>query len=390
VVFRVAMMRLKLLILATPFACLQSAWAAPLALGGPFSDHMVLQRDVAARVWGTGIPGAEVSVALNGLAALARVTSEGTWMVILPPSGPTPPGEVWTLEVTSGDERRTLRDVVCGDVWLCAGQSNMRYTLGRREDNDDPASRMIFGGDMEKATHSKIRFLSVSDGQGRTPPGRKWARCEPTSVVGFSAIGYFFGASLHERTGVPVGLIDLGKGGQSLRAFLPADIFGRHSRLPELGSGNPEKPSGVVHARDVRWLAPYTLRGVLWYQGESDITRADDYPTLLRRMVDCWRSDFRQPELPFFIVELPGYLGKKNDSADQRKQAKWRPRFREAQARFVDETPHTTFIKASDLGEPYEIHPRDKKPLAARLADAAIEAMADGNRGTITPETIHQ
>lgn len=345
---------------------------------------MVIQRDAPVRIWGGGVPDATVSVTLGNKTVLARVDRDGSWIVELPPSRPTPLHQSLVLEVVSGSDRLALRDVVCGDVWLCAGQSNMRYTLGRREDMEDPASPRIFAAELEKAAHPRIRLLSVSAGQERTPPARKWSRCEPGTVAGFSAIGYFFGVSMLESLGIPVGLIDLGKGGQSLRAFLPEDLIEKDPRLVALRQSAPEKYPGAVHTRDVCWLAPYSLRGVLWYQGESDITRADDYPAMLRVMVDRWRSDFRQPELPFFVIELPGYLGKKNDPVDQRLQAKWRPRFREAQAKFVANTPHTFLVLASDLGEPHEIHPRDKKPLADRLSDAARRAMS-----TPIPDPTH-
>lgn len=364
------MRRLLLVLLAVLASRPSSVWAESLALGGPFSDHMVLQRDIPVRIWGTATPGSEVSVKLDQNQSVAKAEADGSWQLELPACGPTRPNESKTLEVSSGAEKLLLSDVVVGDVWLCAGQSNMRYTLGRREDNEDPQGRRIFADDLEKASHPEVRLLSVSMGEERTPVGRKWARCEPSTAVGFSAIGYFFGEAMNGRNGVPVGLIDLGKGGQSLRAFLPAELVETDPRLARLKSPDPEKKPGSVYAKDVRWLAPYALRGVLWYQGESDITRAQEYPAMLRVMVDRWRSDFRQPELPFFVVELPGYLGKENDPEDQRVQAKWRPIFREAQARFVAETPAAFLAKASDLGEPHEIHPRDKKPLAARLVNA--------------------
>ncbi len=368
------MIRNLFVILAMLVASPTFAPAQPLTLGGPFSEHMVLQRDVPVCVWGTGSPGSKVSVSIQNSSVSGVVARDGSWSVELPPCGPTPLNESIVFEVSSGQECVTLRDVVIGDVWLCSGQSNMRYRLGRREDEKNPASPLIFSADLEKSSHPGIRLLAASGGKGSTPPERKWARCDPSTSVGFSAIGYFFGASMHEKSGVPIGLIDLGQGGQSLRAFLPADLVSKDPRLAAFKPSDPQKKSGSVYAKDVCWLAPYSLRGVLWYQGESDITRANDYSAALRVMVDRWRSDFRQPHLPFFVVELPGYLGKANDPQDQTIQAKWRSRFQEAQARFVAETPGACLAKAADLGEAHEIHPRDKRAVADRLVKAVAES----------------
>lgn len=349
----------------------------PLQLAGPFSDHMVLQRGIPITVWGAAEPGAMVRVRLGKREIMGKASSDGTWRLLLPPPEEDLMRRPGDLLVTCGNQHQAIRDVVSGDVWLCSGQSNMRYQLGRHEvrvgSKDDPASPMIFAKEVAGAGDPMLRLLNVSSGNASTPADRRWARCTPETVKGFSAIGYFFGRSLRRDGKTPIGLIDLGKGGASIRAFLPPQLIAADPRLGPLRDNDQKHENGSVYTRDIRWLAPLALRGVLWYQGESDITRAPAYPGMLSSMVERWRADFGNPGLPFLIVELPAYGGKAGQPQDQRLQSEWRPLLCEAQERFVTEMPETYLTVASDLGEEHEIHPRWKEPLGERLALLARE-----------------
>ena len=337
-----------------------------ITLGGPFSDHMVIQADQAIPVWGTATPGAEVSVRFGESKESAVAGNDGVWRVTLPPQKPSKEGA--TLQVSSPGETREIHDVLVGELWLCSGQSNMRYTLGRHEVRDDPASPLIFPQELKDASKPLIRLLNVSSGEGSTPKGRRWELCSPETATGFSAIGYFFGSDLVKSLDVPVGLIDMGKGGESIRAFLAPDQIATDPRLESLRNNASAKEAGSVYVNDLCWLAPYALRGVLWYQGESDVTRADTYALMLSAMVGSWRADLQNENLPFLVVQLPGYAGKADNPSDQSTVSKWRPFFHEAQENFVKATPHTALASAVDLGEKNEIHPRAKKPVAERLA----------------------
>jgi len=323
---------------------------------------------------------------------VTKARTDGGWKTELPAPDPSLLSVPGDLSLACGKEKVTLHDVVAGDVWLCSGQSNMRYQLGRHEQRiggkDDPASPLIFAKEISSSGDPMLRLLNVSSGVACTPPDRKWATCSPENVRGFSAIGYFFGRAMRRDEHVPIGLIDLGKGGASIRAFLPPDLITTDPTLQALRGNDSKNENGSVYTRDLGWLAPFALRGVLWYQGESDVTRATAYPGMLSTMVARWRSDLENPTLPFLVVELPAYGGKAGEGKDQEIQNKWRPWLCEAQENFVKSTPGTFLAVAADLGEEHEIHPRLKPPLGERLALLARAKVLRENVGADAPKFL--
>jgi len=364
-----------------------------LSFGGPFSDHMVIQRGMVVKIWGSATPGSAVSIKLGtAQEVVTKARTDGSWKTELPAPDPSLLSIPGDLSIACGNEKLTLHDVVAGDVWLCSGQSNMRYQLGRHEQRiggkDDPASPMIFDKEIASSSDPMLRLLNVSSGVACTPPDRKWATCSPENVRGFSAIGYFFGRAMRRDEHVPIGLIDLGKGGASIRAFLPPDLIPTDPSLMTLRGADPKKANGSVYTNDLTWLAPFALRGALWYQGESDITRATAYSGMLSTMVARWRSDLENPTLPFLVVELPAYGGKAGQGKDQEIQNKWRPSLCEAQENFVNSTPGTFLAVAADLGEEHEIHPRLKPPLGERLALLARAKVLGEKLGADAPKFL--
>jgi sialate O-acetylesterase len=354
---------------------------------------MVIQRGMVVRIWGSATPGAAVSIKLGpAQEVVTKARTDGGWKTELPAPDPSLLSVPGDLSLACGKEKVTLHDVVAGDVWLCSGQSNMRYQLGRHEQRiggkDDPASPLIFAKEISSSGDPMLRLLNVSSGVACTPPDRKWATCSPENVRGFSAIGYFFGRAMRRDEHVPIGLIDLGKGGASIRAFLPPDLITTDPTLQALRGNDSKNENGSVYTRDLGWLAPFALRGVLWYQGESDVTRATAYPGMLSTMVARWRSDLENPTLPFLVVELPAYGGKAGEGKDQEIQNKWRPWLCEAQENFVKSTPGTFLAVAADLGEEHEIHPRLKPPLGERLALLARAKVLRENVGADAPKFL--
>ena len=150
-------------LLVLPF----TAVIGEITLGGPFSDHMVIQAGQAIPVWGTATPGSEVSLRFGASKERAVAGNDGAWRVTLPPQTPSKEGA--TLQVSAPGETREIHDVLVGEVWLCSGQSNMRYTLGRHEVRDDPASPLIFPQELKDASKPLIRLLNVSSVEGSTP-----------------------------------------------------------------------------------------------------------------------------------------------------------------------------------------------------------------------------
>lgn len=350
-----------------------AALAGVISLGAvelapPFSDHMVLQAHQPVPIWGTAEPGQRVSVEFAGQSHATQADGEGRWRVELAPLDYAPDHAPQTLLV-QGKRVLRVKDVLVGEVWLCAGQSNMRFTLGHKVEPRGANDPLLFPAELGAAAHGRIRLLNVSGG---TPAGRKWAVCSPDTARDFSAIGYFFGQALLWARDVPVGLIDLGRGGASIRTFLPAEAI--ESR-PEFARAfreetRPGYRNGGVFSAEVRWLAPFALRGVLWYQGESDVARAGIYPALLQTLLASWRETFAAPELPFLIVQLAPYERRRTDPPRARTGVGW-AELRAAQAWVTEHVPHTALAVIADLGERLDIHPRAKQPVGERLAALA-------------------
>lgn len=354
-----------------------AAGAGVISLGAvelapPFSDHMVLQAHQPVPIWGTAEPGQQVKVDFAGQTHMAQSDGEGRWQVELAPLDYAPDHAPQTLLV-EGERAVRVKDVLVGEVWLCAGQSNMRFTLGRKVEPRGASDPLLFPTELAAADLGRIRLLNVSGG---TPADRKWAVCSPDTAREFSAIGYFFGRALRRARDVPVGLIDLGRGGASIRTFLPAEAI--ESR-PEWARAfreetRPGYRNGGVFSGEVRWLAPFALRGVLWYQGESDVARAGIYPGLLQILLASWRETFAAPELPFLIVQLAAYEGRRADPPRSSPDV-GRAELRAAQAWVTEHVPHTALAVIADLGERWDIHPRAKQPVGERLAALAREVV---------------
>lgn len=358
--------------LATGFFLSVAAAHATIRLGLPFSDHMVLQAHQPVPVWGTAAANEPVTVEFAGQSLHATAKVDGTWRVTLAPLDYAPAHAPQTL-VARGTNELRVTDVLIGEVWLCSGQSNMRFTLGRMAEPRDAAAPQLFPATLAGSERSSLRLLNISGG---TPNDRRWAACTAETAKDFSAVGYFFGSALQDARDVPVGLIDLGRGGASIRTFLPAAVI---ASRPEFAAAFPaeKRPgyaNGGVFAEELSPLAPFSLRGVLWYQGESDVGRAAIYAQLLGAMISAWREAFAMPELPFLIVQLPAWERRRTDPPKQAVGVKW-AELREAQERVTATVPHTHLAVAIDLGERLDIHPRRKSEVGERLARIARAAV---------------
>lgn len=352
-----------------------TALNAALNLGMPFSDHMVLQSGAPVPVWGTAAPGEKITVQFAGQTRTTAAAQSGEWRVTLAPLEISTDAQTLTVRGTETASAITLTDVLVGEVWLCSGQSNMRYCLGRHANVRDEKTPLLFPRSLAAATNPRIRLLNVTGG---TPADRKWGACTPANAESFSAIGYHFGAALQQARDIPVGLVDLGQGGASIRVFIPQKIFDANPAFnppPAKKTSKAPTPSGTRFAADVVPLAPFALRGVLWYQGESDAGRGTDvYAAMLRTLIAEWRSTFEAPALPFIIVQLPPWERRHTDKPDARPAARW-PEVREAQARVASSDPHATLAVISEYGERHDIHPHRKREVGERLSLIARAAV---------------
>lgn len=385
---------------------------AGLKLPALFSDHMVLQAGQEDACWGWAPAGDEVKVSFVNSAGETKATgsatagSDGRWSLKLPVLSS---GEKGTLQIRSGSSEITITDVLIGEVWLGSGQSNMERAVSGGNVPQDMADN---AKKEAAAAQPNIRFFYVTKfGADRPEPDvqGRWLVVTPEVVGKCSATAWYFAQSLRERIGAPVGMIVSCWGGTPVEGWTPreaidatsvgASIWKKHNDLlaqfppelvkelraamdtwnastPEFKKQNP-KPrlpywptssqvptrlyNGMIHG-----LAPYTLQGILWYQGESNASRYNEYGELIRSMVSAWRKDWGT-DLPFYYVELAG-LGRPQLLPVEAPPA-W-PFIREAQAGVL-QLPKTGVATAVDLGMADDIHPPFKKPLGQRLAGLA-------------------
>lgn len=353
-----------------------------------FSDNMVLQREAPLPLWGRGTPGETIRVEFKNQKHTAKVDASGNWLLRLNPMAAdrTPS----TLRIV-GDNTLTFSNVLVGDVWLCAGQSNMQFQL-----------RRITGGEqiVAQANQPEIRLLQIPRVWSRTPQRNvkaAWRVCSPKSAGNFSAVAYLVARDLAARLHIPIGVIDISWGGCRIEAMTPRQAF-RDAGIKEWVAGVVEKDfarldktadpdlrkdkqrlPGVLYHAMVYPLTPMAVRGMLWYQGEDNHSEGMQYAEKLKALAYAWRRDFRNGKMPIFVVQLPPWQYGKEDPVRI-------PQFRAAQQYFAENDGNAGFIVTTDCGDPADIHPTNKAPLAARLANLVLfKAYGLGDDSVLAP-----
>ncbi|MFK7820123.1 MAG: sialate O-acetylesterase [Planctomycetaceae bacterium] len=377
-----------LALLLLPMVCtaapVQEAKQAPevLKLSGMFKDHMVFQRECDAAVWGRAKPGSAVVISPSWTDQSFRATADnnGKWRTTIKTTVAGGPHEV---TVRSGSEVQQLTDVLVGEVWICSGQSNMQWKLrGFGIDH--------FKEDVEKAKHPRIRFCDVPQVialEGQDEVDARWTVCNPRSALAFSAVGYFFGSRLHKELDVPIGLISTNWGGSSAEAWVSPEVlkkdfpefdpqYAKNKRLAEesgtlFSRGKKKPPKGlnqrnpsVLYNSMIRPLIPFSFRGVVWYQGESNVKKPGQYRTLFPVMIRDWRTRWNRGNFPFYFVQIAPFSYKREPHSAAF--------LREAQTIALSE-PKTGMVVTMDIGNPGNIHPKQKKPVGERLALLALK-----------------
>lgn len=336
-------------------ALLAVAVRAAVSLPAVLGDHAVLQRDSADPVWGWADPGEQVVVSFAGQSLATRADAAGRWRVTLAPlAAAAQPRDL----VVQGTNTIRSRDILVGEAWLCSGQSNMEKPLGERA-----GQKPVFNYEAELAAANfpEIRLMKVPKTRADAPAAdvrAAWVACGPVSLdqSKFSAAGYFFGRKLFQELQVPIGLIDSTWGGTLIEPWTP-------------GSAAGNIYNGMIHP-----LAPFRLRGVLWYQGETNLMDLNDganYSGKMERLIDGWRAAWRQPELPFYYAELAPFAYHLF-MPERVASPELLPRFWEAQAA-CRRIPHTGMIVTTDLVDDlFDIHPRNKQEVGRRFALLAL------------------
>ena len=374
---------------------------ADVKLPAIFGDNMVLQRETSVPVWGWADTGEQVTVKMLGQTKATLPDASGKWMLRL---DPLKAGGPYTMTV-SGKNSITFHNVLVGEVWLCSGQSNMYFPVNRADRAEE---------EIAAAKYPQIRLISVPllgtqepqhDFQG------KWDECSPETVGGFSAVGYFFGRELHKELKIPIGLIHCSWGGSACEAWVKRSVLESDPQYKPLldqwdktvASYNPQKAQAAYQQQLERWkkaalaakkagkpsptpprppanpltgqhrpancyngmllpLIPYALRGVIWYQGESNASRAYQYRSLFPTMIRSWRDDWQEGDFPFYFVQLANFKERKPQPGD----SDW-AELREAQLMTLRQ-PNTGMAVIIDIGQADNIHPTNKQDVGKRLA----------------------
>ncbi len=348
--------------------------SAEITLPKVIGDNMVLQQQKPVVLWGTADPGRTVTVKFRNQTVKTKADDAGKWRVGLDPleAGKTPE----TLTISDGKSRVTLRNILVGEVWLASGQSNMEFPMKNKypgpAEGDD---RLKI--ELESPDAPLVRVLYVEKKLNTDSlPSVGWQEIDKSSLAPVSAPAYFFAKKLAEELDVPVGFISTSWGGTLIetwtpeQAYLESPVFSGEVKNRRLD----HNPVGERFDKMVEPLIPYTLRGFIWYQGESNLMNGDilRYAEKQKVLIDWWRKSWNDPQLPFYYVQLAPhtYSQRRGD----RFVCTWEslPEFWEAQALLMD-VPRTGMVVTTDLVDnPREIHPPYKWIVGERLAAWAL------------------
>lgn len=383
-------------------SCISST-VTPLQLADIFGEGMVLQQKELNNIWGQTSPSSAVTVVIQDQKTETKADANGNWRLSV--SG-LKPGGPFVLKVTSGSASVTLNEVYVGEVWLASGQSNMERRLSMSENGEQVAA---------EANNTNIRFLMVPKISYEGQPIKnemKWQTAVAPQVGDMSAVGYYFAKDLQEELNVPVGIICAYRGGIPAEAWTSEETlmsdeklrpilenyretaieddklyeekmeeykarFKRYNDSVAMGFRNQarpfepigpkhhKRPSGLYHTM-LKRIIPYSVKGVIWYQGEGNAERGEQYKTLFPAMIREWRRDFEQPGLPFYFVQLTNF-----DHPFWQENPNW-AELREAQLYTWQTVDNTAMVVSIDKGDRHDLHPIYKEPIGNRLALCAL------------------
>lgn len=362
-----------------------------LKLAPVFADHMVLQQKMSLSVYGTADAGQEVTVTFGSETQAVNAGADGTWHLSLPAQKA---GGPFRMVVSTADTSISIRDILVGEVWLCAGQSNMAFPLRQALYTPEDMRQAQLASDIRllqmkplaetadiawgPETLQEVNRLEYFSG--------KWKRADSAAAKGFSAVAYYFGKRLQEQLGVPVGLIEVAVGGSGTESWISRHTLEHHPQLVHIlhnwrGSDflmpwvreraarnlenaalanqrHPYQPSYTYEA-GIAPLTAFPIKGVIWYQGESNAHNVELHETLFRTLVQDWRGKWGYP-FPFFYTQLSSI-----------NRPSW-PYFRDSQRRMLRQVENSGMAVTSDLGDSLDVHPRQKRQVGERLAAWAL------------------
>ncbi|MGY4386489.1 sialate O-acetylesterase [Pedobacter sp. UYP24] len=364
---------LFILTLSLSANCSAPAQTRKLKVSNLFSDHMVLQQKTKVNIWGWASPGQKVRVAGTWGKLISTVTGvDGKWKLKLA----TPAaGGPYQISIQTDDSTIQIKDVLVGEVWLASGQSNMDIPL-----KGWPPGDTIFHSlqEIKNANYPAIRFLKIPFGVSTVPldtVGGKWTASSSETAGNLSATAYFFAVQLHKKLKVPIGIIQSSIGGTPAEAWTSKNYLTKigdfNSKIDEQDPSNQKaakinsnSPTVLFNAM-INPLIPYGIKGIIWYQGESNVGRAQQYKRLFPNLIEDWRNKWGE-ELPFYYVQLAPYI---YNAADQHEQGQ---KLRNAQ-NYGLKLPKTGMVSTLDIGYFKTAHPPYKQQVGERLARFAFK-----------------
>ncbi len=398
---------LRLLATAVCLTCVSITAAQELKLPSVFGSHMVLQREMPVPVWGWAAPDEQITVTFRDQSKTATADADGKWMVKLDALSV---GDPTSLAIAGKNGEVTFDDVLVGEVWVCSGQSNMQWSVNVGLDSDLEAA----AGNRPQIRLFQVPMVTATEPQDDVEA--EWTYCTPEALPGFTAVGYNFGRTLQEVLQVPVGLIQTAWGGTRAEAWTSPNMLASVEELQPIittwderdaafnaeeaqakfdeamaewetaaeaakaeGTEPPRKPKmeedprisphhhSTLFNAMVAPLSPVAFRGAIWYQGESNASRAYQYRTLMASMIQSWRDDWQQGDFPFYQVQLANFRA----IADEAVSSDW-AELREAQMIAAGALPNVGVACITDIGSALDIHPKNKQDVGKRLARLAL------------------
>lgn len=358
---------------------------AELKLPSIVGDHMVLQQARPVPIWGWANPGEEITATIAGQTAKAKADDKGRWQVEIGPLAAGGPLEL-TISDSAGN-KKTIGDVLVGEVWVCSGQSNMEMTVGSCNNAEE---------EIKNADYPKIRVFNVRNSITESPQEDcqgSWSICSPATVGGYTAAGYFFAVNVQKELGVPIGLLQSDWGGTpseawtsrealesdpSIKPFL--DSWDKNAAADAAAKNSPHRPASLYNAM-IAPIVPYGIQGAIWYQGESNAGRAYQYRTLFPMMIENWRQVWGQGEFPFGFVQIAPFSYGSNPE--------YCAELWEAQLLTLKKVPNTGMAVTMDIGDVKDIHPKNKQDVGRRLALWAL-AKTYGRRDLVYSGPIYE
>lgn len=367
---------------------LQEAWSqkdsqtdVSLKFADPLTDNMVIQQNKPFKVWGKAPAGQKVKISADWLPSptIVEAGEDGSFIgLIQVPIAQSGDFSKHRLSLESGGQSTSLENLLIGDVWFCSGQSNMQFGMDEVINSEKEIAR---------ANYPNIRLFSAGLNFSNEPLNTingKWVACSPETVKKFSAVGYYFGQYLHEALNIPIGLIFTGIGASAAQAYVTQQVLAVDPVLdsaylqPYLQSERSREviDGGFSFEKVTRpfllynaIIHPFTnlsIKGICWYQGESNRHERESYTRLTHAMINSWRKAFAQENLPFYYVQVAPFFYDIEDPtlADY-------AFFREAQEK-IRTLNNTEMVVTMDVGEAKDLHPKNKKPIGERLAKVAL------------------